>query len=73
LGDCLIWGSLFKITEVSHVFVLLVSNMVRFFRALIWTKNGFGHILGEFFTNSSGHPARVTFQRLSLIKITQSS
>jgi hypothetical protein len=24
---------------------------------LILTKNGYGYILGDFFTNSSGHPA----------------
>jgi hypothetical protein len=23
---------------------------------LIWTKTGLGYILGDFFTNSSGHP-----------------
>jgi hypothetical protein len=26
--------------------------------ALISAKNGLGYILGDFFTNSSGHPAR---------------
>jgi hypothetical protein len=39
-------GSFLNITEVaqclSHVFIL--------------TKNGLGHILADFFTNSSGHP-----------------
>jgi hypothetical protein len=25
---------------------------------LILTENGWGYILGDFFTNSSGHPAR---------------
>jgi hypothetical protein len=30
--------------------------------ALILAKNGVGYILGEFFTNSSGHPARFTIK-----------
>jgi hypothetical protein len=31
--------------------------------ALVSRKNGFGYILGEFFTNSAGHPVH---DRLSL-------
>jgi hypothetical protein len=45
--------------ELAHVFFL---NKIY---ATILTKNGLGHILGELFTNSSGHPAcmYVTFMR----------
>jgi hypothetical protein len=44
-----------KIVKVAHFW----SNFSRSLDyAIILTKNRFGYILGDFFTNSSGHPAR---------------
>jgi hypothetical protein len=53
-------GCLLKITELDLIFGLLYlfSNYV-----LILTKYGLGFVLGDFFTNSSGHPAHVTLKR----------
>jgi hypothetical protein len=49
-------GSQFLIAEVAHkVGVLLATVKVMY--ALILSKNVLGYILGEFFTNSSGHPS----------------
>jgi hypothetical protein len=48
------FGQFFEITKVAQNFGLL-----RYFHSsgcvLVLTKNGLGHILGYFFTNSSGH------------------
>jgi hypothetical protein len=41
-----------KITEVAHIFWPFFHNYVF---ALILTKKGWGYILGDFLTNSSGH------------------
>jgi hypothetical protein len=41
---------------VAQILGLLLST-VKVMKALILTKNGVGYILGDFFTNSSGHPA----------------
>jgi hypothetical protein len=43
-----------KIREVALIFGLVSSASAVY--ALILIKFGLGHILGEFFTNSSGHP-----------------
>jgi hypothetical protein len=50
-------GTYVKTTEVAHIFGLLNSTVKVY--ALILTKPGLGYILGEFFTNSSGHPVAV--------------
>jgi hypothetical protein len=42
-------------TEVAHMFWLFYNGAIN---TLIWSKNGFGYILGYYFVNSSGHPAR---------------
>jgi hypothetical protein len=52
LGDSL--GRFVKITEAAHIFGLLFP-WLRLHINL--DKNGSGHILGEFFTNSYGHSA----------------
>jgi hypothetical protein len=51
-------GSALKITYVSHIFGLL-NSLFKFCSSLStkFDKNVFGYILGDFFTNSSGHPA----------------
>jgi hypothetical protein len=48
-------GGLLKLTEVAHLFVLLFTTLMVTY-VLIFTKCGLGFNLGEFFTNSSGHP-----------------
>jgi hypothetical protein len=55
LGGCLLLAAFWKITEVVHIFQLLFST-VKWYE-LILTKHGLGYVLGDFFTNSSGHPA----------------
>jgi hypothetical protein len=42
--------------------LILLFNKV-FFDVMIWTKNGVGYILGDFFTNSSGHPGPILLRR----------
>jgi hypothetical protein len=52
MGDCLLWAIWAKITEVAHIIGLLFHTakvMHDFFQKL-------GYILGDFFTNASGHP-----------------
>jgi hypothetical protein len=55
IGRLFTLGSGLKITEVEHIF-----ELPTFFHgasyAFILSKNGLGSILGDFFTNSSGHP-----------------
>jgi hypothetical protein len=51
-------GIFVKITEI---FGLLFSRGKSCL--LIFTKNGLGYILGDFFTNASGHPASIQFFR----------
>jgi hypothetical protein len=46
----------FLITELAHFFGLLFPQRTSY--VFILTKNGLGYILGDFFTNSSGHPGR---------------
>jgi hypothetical protein len=43
----------FYITEVQIFGLLFAAKIVFYFRP----KNGLGNILGDFFTNLSGHPA----------------
>jgi hypothetical protein len=65
LGSCFLWevvffgqlfslGSFLKIIKAAQL-LCLHGNIYVF----VLTKNGLGYILGDFFTNSSGHPARV--------------
>jgi hypothetical protein len=49
--------TVFKNTEEALLFGLLFSRSESY--ALIFTEHGLGHVLGNFFTNSSGHPAWV--------------
>jgi hypothetical protein len=62
LAGCLYTlGSFFNFTKVAQSFGLLFSRRTSF--VLILTKNGFGYILGDFLTKSSGHTAcRTNFQ-----------
>jgi hypothetical protein len=53
MGDCLLWA-VFSITIVDQIFGLLLSTNKTCM--LIFTKSELGYILGDFFTNSSGHP-----------------
>jgi hypothetical protein len=50
-----------EITKVAHIFVLFFPTV----KIIIFAKNGLGHILGEFLTNSSGLPVWVVDKRLS--------
>jgi hypothetical protein len=53
-------GRFIKITDVAQKLHKVKVKFGYFFvsleYALILTKNGFGYILGDFVTNSSGHP-----------------
>jgi hypothetical protein len=51
------FGGLLKLTEVAQVYVLLFPHGSGY--VLILAKARLGYILGEFFTNSSGHPVWV--------------
>jgi hypothetical protein len=61
LGDFLPLGQVIalevfsKITEVAHILLLLFYKVKVVYISFL-TKNGLGYILGNFFTNSSGHP-----------------
>jgi hypothetical protein len=66
MGDCLLWTVFGEVTEVAHIFVLRFSLAYVYYR-LILPKMGLAiHILGDFFTNSSGRPARHNFQKFEL-------
>jgi hypothetical protein len=54
MGDCLLWEVTLKITEIAHTYVLLFSLLMLCINV---GKNVLGYILGDFSTNSSGHPA----------------
>jgi hypothetical protein len=47
-------GSFQKITEVGQMLKVMYVKSY----GLVLTKNGAGYILGDFFTNSSGHPGK---------------
>jgi hypothetical protein len=47
------FGQLLKITEVAQIFELLFPRLKL---CDTFDKNGFGYILGDFFTISSDHP-----------------
>jgi hypothetical protein len=48
-----------KITEVAQHFVLLLTTVHKSY-VLILAKNGWGKILGDMLTKSSGHPGEAT-------------
>jgi hypothetical protein len=48
-------GSFSKITQGAEKFGAILFQRIDY--VLILTKNGLGYILGDLFTNSSGHPA----------------
>jgi hypothetical protein len=50
-------GSVWKINEAAQVFAYFLTCKIN---VLIWTKLGLGHILGDYFTSSSGHPEKGT-------------
>jgi hypothetical protein len=54
LGDCFLWA-VFLNTKISPNFLLHFA--VEKMYTLILRKVGLDHILGDFLTNSSGHPA----------------
>jgi hypothetical protein len=70
LGDFLSLGPLFS----SGIFMKNTISILKFGSpffhgksyVLIWKKIGFGHILGDFLTNSSGHPASKADRRFRL-------
>jgi hypothetical protein len=47
--------SFLKVTEVAHIFGARSFHGKKF--CIDFDKNGLGYILGDFFANSSGHPA----------------
>jgi hypothetical protein len=49
-------GRFSYITDVAQDFWTTLSLFIDF--VLILTKNGLGYILGDFFTNPSGHPGQ---------------
>jgi hypothetical protein len=55
-GVVVYFWQFFLITEAARHFELLFFHDIS--GAYFLTKNGFGYILGHFFTNSSGHPDR---------------
>jgi hypothetical protein len=58
-GDCFLWTVYKKLKKyAAHIFGLLFHNC--------FDKNVLGSILGDFFTNSSGHTAHDHFFFLSL-------
>jgi hypothetical protein len=55
MGACLLRTVIFKITEIASIFDVIFSGLglcINFVKKMSW-----GNILGDFFTNSSGHPA----------------
>jgi hypothetical protein len=52
LSECFLWAVFWKWQEVAHIWPTFFDGTIC---ALILTKIGFGYILGEVFTNSSGH------------------
>jgi hypothetical protein len=55
LADCLLLGSFVKISEMAQIMGLLLST-VKVTYVFIFARNELGYILGDFFTNASGHP-----------------
>jgi hypothetical protein len=53
LGDYFLWPVFEKFRSCANLWDYFFQSICPVF---ILTKNGFGYILGDFFTNSSGHP-----------------
>jgi hypothetical protein len=68
LGGCLFWAGFFKFTEEAQIIGLLFSHSKRY--VLILTKHGLGYILGDLFTNSSGHPVGWLSERVAAKTVT---
>jgi hypothetical protein len=56
-GRSLTLGSFLKIAVVAQFLGATLFHSTSY--VLIWAKQGLGYILGDFFTNSSGHSASV--------------
>jgi hypothetical protein len=57
LDDCLLWTVFGKLQKFVVQNFWLLNIFHRTYYVLILTKYGLGYILGDFFLNSSGHPA----------------
>jgi hypothetical protein len=67
LGGCLLWIDFLKITEIAQILGLLFYGKIC---ALIFTRNGLGYILCDFFTNGQpGHPVRVIYCNPSTLQL----
>jgi hypothetical protein len=64
IGRLFVLVRFFLMTEKARNFGLLSPKYVS-----ILTKNMFGYILGDFITNSSGHPGPIPLVRAHCIKI----
>jgi hypothetical protein len=54
MDDCLLRAVFFiNLTGIAHIFVLFGA---KYGLCINLAKNGLGHILGDFFKNSAGHP-----------------
>jgi hypothetical protein len=54
LGDCYLWfGLVCKLLKQTNFYGFFFHGLRS---VIILTKNGLGYILGDFFTNASGHP-----------------
>jgi hypothetical protein len=61
LGEFKFFGDIFGVVFLKNPYVENIFRIPHFpgkSYVLIVTKNGLGYILGDFFTNSSGHPVR---------------
>jgi hypothetical protein len=66
LGDCLIWTVSWKLqklpTFLGHSFPQLKLR-------INISKKGLGYILGDFFTNSSGHPGLAASSKMEAVSL----
>jgi hypothetical protein len=65
LGEFSPVGRLFTLNSFRENYRNSTNTLGYFFHgkicALIFTRNGLGYILGDFFTNASGHPGCVYY------------
>jgi hypothetical protein len=57
------WDTFWAIFSQTHLVTLVGLHFGPFFHKLIWSPR-LGYILGDFFTNSSGHPGWATFRAI---------
>jgi hypothetical protein len=62
-GGCLLRAGFFRNYRSSAHYWTIFLHLISYI--FILSKNGLGHILGDFFTNSSGHPAGRAFSRVA--------